>query len=58
MSDNTQERGPRDRDRINVNESWEVQYWTKALGVDARRLEDAVSKVGVMAKDVKAYLGK
>jgi hypothetical protein len=35
MSDDKKNTGSPDRDRINVNEDYEVQYWTKALGVSA-----------------------
>jgi len=41
-----------------VHEAHEVKYWTEALGVTAERLEAAVAKVGVMAKDVRQHLGK
>jgi hypothetical protein len=56
--DNKQDRGPADRSRINVNEEYEVQYWTKALGVSREELTEAVRKVGVMADKVRASLGK
>ncbi|MDB5840140.1 MAG: hypothetical protein JWQ23_2092 [Herminiimonas sp.] len=35
MSDNLSERGPQDRSRVNVNEQWELAYWTKKWGGDA-----------------------
>ena len=50
--------GKQDRDRINTSEAHEVQYWTKALGVSEQQLKDAVKKVGSMAADVRAHLGK
>ena len=56
--DDLRKRGPRDRARINVHESWEVDYWTKALGVTPAKLRQTVKKVGVMAKDVRRELGK
>ncbi|MDB6135350.1 MAG: hypothetical protein JWM59_3593, partial [Verrucomicrobiales bacterium] len=37
MSDNPKDRGPQDRSRINVNEDYEVRYWTKELGVSGER---------------------
>lgn len=58
MADNLNLRGTPDRSRINVNEPWEIQYWTKALGVSEQQLRTAVSKVGVLAADVKKHLGK
>jgi hypothetical protein len=56
--DNLRKRGPQDRARINVNESWEVDYWCERLGVTPARLRSAVKKVGPLAKDVRRELGK
>lgn len=56
--DDPNNRGKRDRERINVNEPHELRYWTEALGCTKEQLIAAVAKVGVMAKDVRAYFGK
>jgi hypothetical protein len=56
MSDDKSKTGSADRDRINVNEAYEVQYWTQKLGVSADQLKAAVSAVGPMAKAVEAHL--
>ncbi|HEU4852392.1 MAG TPA: DUF3606 domain-containing protein [Telluria sp.] len=58
MSDNLQKAGPQDRARINIHERWELDYWTKALGVSAEELERAVKAVGVSADAVREYLRK
>jgi hypothetical protein len=58
MADDPNDRGPRDRERINRHEEHEVRYWTKALGVTKEQLFAAIDKVGVMAKDVRKELGK
>ena len=58
MADNLEERGPRDRERVNINEEWEVRWWTKKWGVSAEQLRAAVLAVGVMARDVAKKLGK
>lgn len=58
MSDDKQNRGPADRARINVHEGYEVEYWSKQLGVTPDRLRELVSKHGVMAADVRRALGK
>jgi hypothetical protein len=58
MSDDKKNRGPADRTRINVNESYELAYWTKELGVSEKTLRDAVAKVGVMVSAVRAHLKK
>lgn len=57
MSDDKTNRGPRDADRVNVNEDYEVRYWTKRWGVSEQELRTAVKRVGVMAKDVAKALG-
>lgn len=56
MSDSLKDRGPADAKRINVHESWEVTYWTKALGVTKAELEEAVKAAGVSAEKVREYL--
>ncbi|MBN6151964.1 DUF3606 domain-containing protein [Xanthomonas sp. AmX2] len=58
MSDNKNNPGSPDRDRINVNEDYELQYWTKALGVSAEALREAVKAVGPTAAAVRAHLKK
>jgi hypothetical protein len=58
MSDDKSIRGPADGKRINVNEEYEVQYWTTELEVTEDKLRDTVKKVGVMAADVRKALGK
>jgi hypothetical protein len=56
MADDKKNLGAQDDARINLNESYEVQYWTKTLNVSKSELEEAVKKVGVSVKNVKAYL--
>jgi hypothetical protein len=58
MSDNKSVRGPADAKRINVNEDYEVQYWTTELEITEDKLRETVKKVGVMAADVRKALGK
>jgi hypothetical protein len=58
MSDNLKRKGPEDPKKINLNQTWEVDYWTKALSVSETKLKKAVSEVGVMAVDVRAWLKK
>jgi len=58
MPDNLNKTGQQDRDRINVGEPHEIQYWTEELGVSAERLEQAVNAVGPMASDVRAWVSK
>jgi hypothetical protein len=58
MSDNLQNRGQQDRSRINLHESWEVQYWTKELGVSKEELEKAVKNAGNSVNAVRQHLNK
>ena len=46
-----------DRDRIDVSEEHECQYWTEKLGVTYAVLKRAVAEVGPLAKDVRKHLG-
>lgn len=56
MADNTAKRGKADRDRINVNEDYELRDWSEKFGVSKEALKAAVGKVGPMARDVEAEL--
>lgn len=58
MADDKSKVAPGDRSRINVNEDYEVAYWTKALGCTKQELEKAVKEVGVSASAVKKYFNK
>jgi hypothetical protein len=58
MSDDKHKTGKPDRDRINVNEPYELEYWSKEFGVTKDRLKQAEKKVGPRVKDVKKELGK
>lgn len=55
MVDDLMERGPRDRNRINVQEDWELKYWSRTFGVSEEQLKAAVQYVGSYAKDVREY---
>jgi len=57
MTDDKKNTGSPDRDRINVNEDYELQYWTKTLGVNAEELRAAVKAVGPTAVAVRKHLG-
>jgi hypothetical protein len=58
MSDNLNNRGPQDRSRINLNEEWEVKYWTRELGLTKEELERAVKTAGNQAAAVRQHLGR
>jgi hypothetical protein len=56
MVDDLTNRGPRDRNRVDVNEDWELRYWTKKFGCTSTELRNAVQAVGLMADKVEAYV--
>jgi hypothetical protein len=58
MSDNLEQRGQQDRNRINVNEQWEVTYWTRELGISKEELERAVKAAGPSVAAVRQHLGR
>ena len=58
MSDDKNNTGTPDRDRIDVNADYEMQYWTKALGATPDELRAAVDAVGPTADAVRRHLGK
>lgn len=56
MSDDLHNRGPQDRSRISLSEKWEVQYWTRELGVSKEELERAVKTAGNSVNAVRQHL--
>ncbi|RZJ31366.1 MAG: DUF3606 domain-containing protein [Flavobacterium sp.] len=55
MMDNKQKTGKADDSRIDVNESYELQYWSEKFDVSRDELREAVKSVGPIAKDVEKY---
>ena len=58
MADDLTKRGSPDRDRINVNEDYEVRDWAKKFGVSPDELKRAVQQVGDRADAVRQHLHK
>ena len=58
MADDLKDRGPQNRSRINLEESWEINYWTNALDCKESELRDAIREVGNSSDSVRNYLGK
>ena len=50
--------GTEEPERININEDFEVLYWTKRFGVSRDQLKAAIAKAGPKVDDVRAALGK
>ncbi|MBX3219339.1 MAG: DUF3606 domain-containing protein [Labilithrix sp.] len=58
MADDLTIREPQDKTLINMNQTWEVNWWTKKFGCTKAQLQAAVDAVGNSAKKVQEYLGK
>lgn len=56
MPDDLSKKGPADRSKVNVNEPWELQYWTKTFNVAEEKLKAAVKAVGTKVEDVRKHL--
>jgi hypothetical protein len=56
VMDDKEQKGPQDAARVNVNEEYELDYWSKKFRVSKAAVIRAVSVVGVMAKDVSEFL--
>ena len=52
MPDDLSKRGPADRTRVNVQETWEVEYWIGKWGCTKAELKAAVQAVGASAEKV------
>jgi predicted RNA-binding protein YlqC (UPF0109 family) len=57
MADDKTNRGAQDRARINLQEEYEVRYWTHELGVTKDELERLVARHGTSAEKIRAALG-
>jgi hypothetical protein len=58
MPDDKTKRGPQDRAKINVQEKYEMDYWSKKFGVTRDQLRSAVKKVGPAAEAVERKLNR
>lgn len=56
MADNPDYTDGRDDSRININQAHELRYWTEKWGISEAVLRSAVAAVGVLVKDVEAWL--
>jgi hypothetical protein len=45
--------GPIERTTINMNEGFDVRYWSNELGVSAVQLKEITTKVGTNVEDVR-----
>lgn len=58
MADDKTKRAPQDASRVNIHETYEVEYWTSKWGVTRAELEAAVRAAGTSANAVAKQLGK
>ena len=58
MSDDKSKVGGQDRQRINVNEDYELRDWAKSMNTTPERIKEAVAAVGDRAEKVREYLGE
>ena len=58
MSDDQFNRGKAGRQRIDINDEYEIRNWCESLSVTEDQLRDAVRNVGPEVTDVKDFLGK
>lgn len=56
MPDDLKRTKPEDPTKINISQTWELEYWSKALGVSKAKLIEVVKKVGPMVSNVKRAL--
>ena len=48
-------RGPRDRTRVDVDQLWELEWWSKGWGVSMDSLRAAVQEVGPLVADLDRH---
>ena len=58
MSDNLRIKAPKDPKKININQQWELDYWTNKYKISEVKLIYTVKNVGVMVVDVERELKK
>ena len=58
VADDHSKRGGQDRERVDVNQDWEVRDWAKKFGVSEEQLRQAVRKVGDRADAVRQHLDR
>jgi Protein of unknown function (DUF3606) len=56
MADDLKQTGKPDDARINVDQDYELRYWSEKLGVSLDELRKAVQDAGPMVKDVLRHL--
>ena len=57
-ADDTKQRHGQDRKRIDLDQDYELRYWTRELGVTEEELKQAVRAAGTQIDTVRRYLDK
>ena len=57
MADDLGRKSPEDPNKVNINQTWELNYWSNKFGVSKERLIQAVKAVSPWVSDVKKHLG-
>ena len=57
MSDDKSKSSGQDRERININQDYELRDWAKSLNTTPEKIKEAVAAVGDRADKVREYLG-
>ena len=58
MSDDSTKSQGQDRQRVYVNDEYELRDWAKSLNTTPERVKEAVQAVGDRADKVREYLGQ
>ncbi len=58
IMDDKLKNGSADRAKININEGYELDYWSNKFGVSKDKLKAVVQTVGTSAREVENYLKK
>lgn len=58
MADDKGKSGGQDRERINVNQDYELRDWAKSMNTTPERIKEAVQAVGDRVEKVRDYLGR
>ncbi|MCP3946158.1 DUF3606 domain-containing protein [Herbaspirillum sp.] len=56
MSDDLKRHGPEDPTKVNINQEWELSYWSNKFGISKEKLKEAVEAVGPMVSKIKNWL--
>lgn len=54
--DDKNKKGPQDASRVNVNEDYELQYWSERFNITRDELKKAVAEAGPSVSAVEEFL--